>query len=134
MQPSDLTDRASYQTWQAVEAAVVSPLDRTAAFWKYVLSAYHYFRSRLAVPGRAYDSDEHGMLAIGGSAHVDVMDLEVKLQGMSDDARGLAYEWTLDSSQEKVAEWRRMGRGYSQPTVSRRRKGLIENLSADDGE
>lgn len=117
-------DRMSYQTWQKVQAVVESPLDRTPTYFKYVLSAYMYFTSRLAVPGRAYDSDEYGMLAIGGSAHTDIMDVEVAIARMSDAAKDDAYEWTLGSSQEQVAEWRKMGRGE----LSERRTNLVSEL------
>lgn len=125
-------DRVSFETWQRVQQTVESPVDRVGPFWKYVLSAYLYFRSRLAVPGRAYDSDESGMLALGGSAHCDVMDLEVKLATMSDQAKADAYEWTLGSSQERIAHWRGLigpKRGNSQPTISRRRNDLAEKIA-----
>lgn len=133
MQPS-ADDRASYQTWVKVQQVVESPLDRVSAFWKYVMSAYLYYRSRLAVPGRAYDSDENGMLALGGSAHCDVMDLEVVVGRMSDEAKGDAYDWTLGSSQEQVAEWRKMGRGGSRQTLSRKRNELVEEIAAEVNE
>ena len=126
---AEADDRVSYQTWVKVQQAVESPLDRVGSFWKYVLSAYMYYRSRLAVPGRAYDSDEHGMLALGGSAHTDVLDLEVHLGRMSEEARAMAYDWTLGSSQEKVVEWRKMGRGGSRQTLSRKRNELVEEIA-----
>lgn len=128
------TDRVSYQTWQKVQQTVESSMDRTPSFWKYVLSAYLFYKSRLAVPGRAYDSDEHGMLAIGGSAHADVMDLELYIGRQSAETRTEAYDWTLDSSQEKVSEWRKMGHGISQQTVSRRRNRIVEDAAAAIGE
>lgn len=132
MQSNDPTDRVSYQTWQKVQQVVESPIDRTGAFWKYVLSAYLYYRSRLAVPGRAYDSEESGMLALGGSAHTDVMDLEVKLARMSDEARGDAYDWTMGSSQERIAHWRGLvGPKRHQSTISRRRERLVEELASE---
>lgn len=124
-------DAASYQAWVKVQQVVESPLDRVGTFWKYVMSAYMYYRARLLVPGRAYDSDESGMLAIGGSAHVDLMDLDVVVGDMSDEAKGDAYDWTLGSSQEQVAEWRKMGRGGSgQSTVSRRRTRMVEEIAS----
>lgn len=134
---AEADERVSYQTWVRVQQTVESPLDRVGAFWKYVLSAYLYYRSRLAVPGRAYDSDDSGMLALGGSAHADVMDLEVVLAGMSDEARKDAYAWTLGSSQERIAQWRGLmgpGRGNSQQTISRRRNQLAEDVADAIGE
>lgn len=127
---TDASDRASYETWQIVQQTVESPVDRTAAYWKYVLSAYAYYRSRLFVPGRAYDSDESGMLAIGGSAHCDVMDLDVIVGGMSPEARKDAYEWTLGSSQERIAQWRGLiGPREHRSTISRRRDRIVDELA-----
>ena len=128
--PHNADDAASYQAWVKVQQVVESPLDRVGDFWRYVLSVYPYFRSRLVVPGRAYDTDEDGQLAIGGSAHCDVMDLDVKLAGMSDLARQTAHEWTLDSSPEQVAYWRGMGRGNSQRSMGRRRAELLDDLES----
>lgn len=121
----------SYQTWVKVQQTIESPLDRIGPHWKYVLSAYLYFRSRLFVPGRAYDSEEHGMLSIGGTAHCEVMDLDVKLSRMSKQAQRDACDWMLGTSQERIAEWRKMGRGESQSSISRRRSRLIEDLESD---
>jgi hypothetical protein len=123
-------DRISYQSWQAIQAAIDTPIDRTPPYWKYVMSAYLYFRSRLAVPGRAYDSEEHGMLAIGGSAHADIMDLEAFLAAEDDETRREAYDWTLDSSQERVSYWRGMGRGNSRQAISRRRNDLANEMGS----
>lgn len=137
MQSNDTDiDRMSYQTWQTVQNIVESPLDRTAPYFKYILSAYLYYTSRLAVPGRAYDSDEYGMLALGGSAHVDIMDVEVAISRMSDAAKDDAYDWTMGSSQEQVAEWRKMGRGDTRDRsgISRRRDRLAEEISAGDAQ
>lgn len=122
-------ERSSYQAWQAVEAVVGSPIDRTGPYWRYVISAYPYFRSRLCVPGRAYDSEEHGMLAIGGSAHCDVMSLDVYLASQSKELQDAAIEWMGDASQEKVAYWRGMGRGNSQQTISRQRNRLVREVA-----
>ena len=124
-------DRISYQTWQVVQAHVESPLDDTPAFWRYVISAYPYYRSRLFAPGRAYDTEEDGMLAIGGSAHCDVMDLDVKLHGMSAQARRTAVTWMMDSSPDDVAYWRKLGRGISTRTEYRRRNDLLDRLAQE---
>jgi len=134
MNSSDNDDRISYQTWQTVQATVETSLDRTPSFWKYVMSAYPYFKSRLFVPGRAYDSDEHGMLAIGGSAHADCMDLDVYLATQSKETQDAAIEWMGDASQEKVAYWRGFGRGNSQPSVSRQRSRIAEKVADAIGE
>lgn len=129
MQPSaDAIDRVSYQTWQIVQAQVESPLDRVGNYWRHIISAYPYFRSRLLAPGRAYDSEEDGMLAIGGSAHCDVMDLDVKLGGMSAEALQTAVEWMDDSSHETIDYWRKLGRGSSRTTQWRRRSDLLQKL------
>lgn len=121
-------DRVSYQAWQAVEAVVSSPLDRTGPYWRYVISAYPYFRSRLYVPGRAYDSDEHGMLAIGGSAHCDVMSLDVYLVGQSKEVQDDAIKMMDESSAEQTSYWRGMGRGNA---ASRRQKQVVDDIAAD---
>lgn len=135
MPSSTEVDRISYRTWQTVQQTVESPLDRVGAFWKYVLSAYCYYRSRLVVPGRAYHSDADGMLAIGGSAHCDVMDLEVVVAAMSAEARDDAYEWTLGSSQEQIAHWRGLiGPKEHRSTLSRRRDRLVEEIAAQNSD
>lgn len=127
-------DRQSYQTWQRTQEIVTdmttSSLDRVADYWRHIIAAYPYFRSRLLAPGRAYDSEEDGMLAIGGSAHCDVMDLDVKLAGMSPQARQTAINWMDDTSPDDVAYWRKLGRGSSRWTIQRRRNELIQKLDA----
>ena len=121
----------SYRLWQIAQNVVYSPMDRTSPYWKYVLSAYHYFRSRLTGPGRAYDTDDTGMLAIGGSAHCDIIDLDVWLAQQADNVRLGAYEMTLDASQEKVAYWRNYARGYSRQSVQRQREKIAVGATAD---
>lgn len=126
---------ASYRLWQVAQSVVASPMDRTSPYYKYLLSAYHYFRSRLTGPGRAYDTDDTGMLAIGGSAHCDLMDLDVWLSRQDDATRRTAYEWTLDASQEKVAYWHNYARGYSRQSVQRQRQGVADDATAEiDGQ
>lgn len=131
MQPSAhaAADRDAYTRWQAIEAAVVSPLDRTPAFWKALITAYPYWRSRLAAPGRAYDSEEHGQLPIGGSAHADVMDLDVYLGSRDQRTRDEAVAMMGDSSPESVAYWRGLGRGSSRTTQWRRRNEIAEGAA-----
>lgn len=137
MPSTNETDRLSYERWQVSQQtrAIVaehteSPLDRTSDYWRHIIAAYLYFRSRLFAPGRAYDSEDDGMLAIGGSAHCDVMDLDVKLGAASPEAKRTAVEWMLDSSPDDVAYWRKLGRGVSVRSTYRRRTDLVERLAA----
>ena len=104
---------SDYSRHIAIEHLITSPLDRTPAYYKYLMSAYLYYEARLAVPGRAYDTDDVGMLALGGSAHCDLMDLEVWLTRADDRTRETALAWALDASPEQVAYWRGLGRGHT---------------------
>ena len=125
----DRADKLSYQTWLTVQRETQNPIEDFADYWKWILSCYPYFRSRLLAPGRAYDSEEDGMLAIGGSAHASVMDLDVKLKGMSKQAQDTAMRWMDDSSPDDVAYWRKLGRGHSPASVYRHRSELVEKLN-----
>lgn len=117
-------EQLSYRRHAAIESQFSSPIERGPAYNKYLLSAYLFFRSRLCVPGRAYDSEDAGMIAIGGSAHCDIIDLETFLSAQADQDRQVAYYWMLDSSLDEVAVLRR-SRGYSRPTMTRKREELV---------
>jgi len=126
-----IEDKISYRNWQAIEAAVVSPLDRTPAYWKYVISSYLYVRSRLEVPGRAYDSEEHGAFAIGGAAHCDVVDLDQYIEATFDDkGKREVAAWMLDASQEKAAYWHSVARGSRVSRAEKRNASGTEAVAA----
>lgn len=119
----------SYRRHVAIEQQFSSPIERSPAYTKYLLSAYLYFRARLCVPGRAYDEDDSGMLAIGGSAHCDLMDLDNFLAAQGDADRRVAWYWMLDASPEEVAQLRR-SRGYSRTSMSRKRELLVAKAAS----
>lgn len=117
-QQDDKRVYADYLIQQGEVADMKTP-DHT----RYVISAYMYFRSRLLTPGRCYEDDNHGNLAIGGSAHADVIDLDMWLAEQSEDTQREALDWALGSSLEQIAYWRGL-RGDS--GVRKRRKKLID--------
>jgi len=124
MTSSSSDEQLSYRRHQSIESQFSSPIERGPAYNKYLLSAYLYFRARLCVPGRAYDETDGGMLAIGGSAHCDILDLESFLAQQGDDDKDVAYYWMLDSSPDEVAQLRR-SRGYSRTSMQRKRQLLV---------
>jgi hypothetical protein len=124
---------SDYSRHIAIESLITSPLDRTPSYYKYLMSAYLYYEARLAVPGRAYDTDDLGMLALGGSAHVDLLDLEVWLASADDRTRSEALTWALDASPEQVSYWRGLGRGHSPRNVRRERESMAEQAAAGIG-
>jgi len=124
-------DLLSYRRHQSIEQQFSSAIERGPAYQKFILSTYLYWRSRLSVPGRAYDLDDGGMLPIGGSAHCDLMDLDNFLSQQSDADRSVAYYWALDSSPEEVAQLRR-SRGYSRSSMSRKRQVLAEKAASSE--
>lgn len=93
---------------------------------RYLISAYPYYRSRLLVPGRCYEDDNHGMLAVGGSAHLDIIDLDIYLSQSDSKSQQEALDWISGSSLELVAYWRGLGKA-SASTVKRRRDKIAEN-------
>ena len=93
---------------------------------RYLISAYAYYRSRLLVPGRCYEDDNHGTLAVGGSAHLDIIDLDIYLSGKGADAINEAIDWIGGASLETVAYWRSLGKS-SASTIKRRRDKLAKD-------
>lgn len=125
-----MTPDTAYRRTPEIEAAAAHPLEYTPDWYKYMFSAYLYMRSRLLMPGRAYDTDETGMLSVGGSAHVDLLDIDVWLQAQPDETRMHALAWALDAGPEDVAYWRKLGRGYSRTTAWRHRSAIVSSVSA----
>lgn len=127
MTTTDQLEVETYRRYQAEEARYEA-IEGRAGFnhwFKYLLSAYNYYRSRLLVPGRSYEDGDNGAIAIGGAAHCDLMDLEVWLGAQPAAARREAIDWAMDTSLEQVAYWRGMGRS-SASTIMRRRNRLVE--------
>lgn len=124
-------DKQSYDEYLAQEASDTIE-SGTSDYVRYVISAYPYFRSRLLVPGRCYEDDSHGMMAIGGSAHMDVIDLDMWLSEQSPETMDEALDWILGSSLEQIAYWRGFGRGHK-GTLSRRREKLAEKAKEKVG-
>lgn len=117
-------DKAAYRSYvQNVDREID---DRSSNKQKYVLSAYNYYRSRLLVPGRNYADEDHGPLAIGGSAHVDLIDLDIWLSKQNVRVKREARDWTLDASLEQTAYWRGLGPN-SRSTIKRRRDKIAED-------
>lgn len=121
--------KTAYHRYVDIEAFTTSPIERTAPYIKYLINAWPYYRSRLLAPGRAYDSDDVGMLAIGGSAHCDILDLEDYVDRQGGEAYAEFVNWTLDSSPEDVAYWRGFGRGHSPRSVRRNRDQLAADIA-----
>ena len=94
---------------------------------RYIISAYAYYRSRLLVPGRCYEDDNHGMLAVGGSAHLDIIDLDIWLSKQNDQSIREAIDWARGSSLGEVSYWRGLGRS-SASTIKRRRDKIASKL------
>ena len=117
-----IDDRREYRAYvqQLTGEIDLSPSD----YMRYVISAYAYFRSRLLVPGRCYEDNNHGTLAIGGSAHADIIDLDQWLSRQSPTTSIEALDWVRGSSLEQVAYWRGLGHGS---TIKRRRDKIIED-------
>src|SRR5574338_616288 len=100
----------------------------TDDYTKYVISAYPYFRSRLLISGRCYEDDNHGAMAIGGSAHSDIIDLDIWLSRQTAETRVEALDWMSGSSLEQVAYWRGFARGHK-ATVSRRMTKIARDIT-----
>lgn len=115
-------DKESYSRWLAVES-VMQPIDRVSEHRKYVISSYLYARSRLLVPGRNYEDNDHGPLSAGGNAHVDIIDFDMWLENQSnDELRQDTLDWMRDSSLEKAAYWRGL---RHRSTIKRRRDKIV---------
>lgn len=124
-------DQQAYRNYQ-INEALHSSLEYTSDYRKYVIWSYLYVRSRLAVPGRSYESDFSGMLPLGGPAHCDVMDLDRWLEEEgTDKIRRDIIEWMNDSSPEQVAYYRGLSRVPKQ-TISKRRNRLAEKATIFD--
>lgn len=119
-------DRESYRIYQQSAQAELN--DQSTDYQRYILSAYPYFRSRLLVPGRNHAEDAYGSIAIGGSAHVDLIDLDIWLSKQNDTVRTEALYWIRGSSLEQTAYWRGMGKS-SRSTIKRRRDKIAQNLT-----
>ena len=115
-------DKEAYSRWQAVEA-VLTPMDHVSDYRKYVIRSYLYIRSRLFVPGRCYEDNDHGPLAAGGNAHADIIDLDAWLQRQSGEDNLEIIDWMRDASLESVAYWRGLGHRSS---VKRRRDRIVQ--------
>jgi hypothetical protein len=123
MSPTEELDRESYSRWQAIEA-VMTPMDRVSDYSKYVIQSYLYTRSRLFVPGRNYEDNDHGPLAAGGNAHADIMDLDRWLEKQNGEDRQTILDWMRDASLDSVAYWRGLRHRSS---IKRRRDKIAEN-------
>lgn len=123
-----IDDRREYDNYVAQMTGQIemNPSDYT----RYVISAYAYFRSRLLVPGRCYEDNNHGTLAIGGSAHADIIDLDKWLLKQNGNTSREALDWVKGSSLEQVAYWRGMGHGS---TIKRRRDKIIRENAKNVG-
>jgi hypothetical protein len=100
--------------------------EQSNEYQRYVLSAYPYFRARLLVPGRNHADEDSGSLAIGGSAPVDVIDLDIWLSKQPAHIQEEALQWIRGSSLEQTAYWRGLGKA-SRSTIKRRRDKIVEN-------
>lgn len=124
-------DRESYSRWLAVES-VMTPVDRISEYKKYIIRSYLYVRSRLMVPGRTYEDNDHGPLSAGGNAHVDIIDFDNWLEKQTgEDSAQLRREtldWMRDSSLEQVAYWRGL---RHRSTIKRRRDKIVKNVVSD---
>jgi len=126
------TDRQAYRAFQAQEALLSSSIDYQSDYRKYVVRAYHYIRARLLVPGRCYESEDFGPMALGSPAHCDVIDLDVWLtkqdnSRLSEDA----LDWMCDSSPEEVAHMRSLVRIPLKDTIKKKRQRIIHRANAD---
>ena len=122
-------DHLSYRQYQEIDRLVTGPLDRANSWTRYLLNGYWYLRSRLNAPGRAYDTDDAGMLAIGGAAHCDVMDLDVRMRReYAPPQRTTAYEWSIDATPESVAYWR--GRARDERSAGRAAQAIRRERDA----
>lgn len=127
MQRVSEMDKRVYLDYLAeLQQSTIEP--STSDYVKYVISAYAYFRSRLLIPGRCYEDDNHGAMAIGGSAHADVIDLDIWLSQQGKETIDEAVDWIKGSSLEQVAYWRGLGR-KNRGTISRRRKKIAISAS-----
>lgn len=122
-------DRESYTRWQAVEA-VMTPIDKVSEHAKYVIRSYLYTRSRLMVPGRCYEDNDHGPLSAGGNAHIDIIDFDNWLEKQDGEEgatlRKETLDWMRDSSLELVAYWRGL---RHRSTIKRRRDKILAKTS-----
>lgn len=116
-------DKEAYQVY--LRTANQGLQEQSQDYQRYVLSAYPYFRARLLVPGRNHADEDSGMLAIGGSAHVDLIDLDIWLAQQPADIREEALYWIRGSSLEQTAFWRGLGKS-SRSTIKRRRDRIAE--------
>jgi hypothetical protein len=119
-------DQQAYQHYQ--RSAQVENNEESTDYQRYILSAYPYFRARLLVPGRNHSDDASGSIAIGGSAHIDLIDLDIWLSKQSAKVRLEALYWIRGTSLEQTAYWRGMGKS-SRSTIKRRRDKIVRNLA-----
>lgn len=121
---SSRLDRESYEIY--LRTVNHSVQEQSSEYQRYVLSAYPYFRSRLFVPGRNHADEDSGSLAIGGSAHVDVIDLDIWLSKQPKHIVDEALVWMRGSSLEQAAYWRGLGKS-SVNRIKRDRDKIVEN-------
>lgn len=122
----EYVNRASYDQWSRIEAEILTPIDKVSDFKKYVIKSYLYTRSRLCVPGRCHEDNDHGMLSVGSSAHLEVIDLDVWLEHQDGEVRQEVLDWINDSGLEQVAAAR--GERHAS-THHRRRNKALNKLS-----
>ncbi len=122
-------DKRAYMEYLAQNRQVVE--ETSDNYQKYVISAYNYFRSRLLVPGRCYEDESRGMLAVGGSAHLDIIDLDIWLKKQQPETEMEFLDWSGGSSLEQTAYWRGLGK-YSASTIKRRRDKLLKQNVEDN--
>lgn len=122
-------DRKAYEDYLSQQKRIVE--EHSSNYQKYVISAYAYFRSRLLVPGRCYEDESRGMLAVGGSAHLDIIDLDIWMKSQPSEAEEEFIDWASGSSLEQTAYWRGLGK-YSASTIKRRRDKLLKQKMEDE--
>lgn len=123
---SSQLDKLAYAIYQKKEREEFN--EYSTDYQRYVLSAYPYFRSRLLAPGRNHADEDSGSLAIGGSAHVNLIDMDIWLSRQPQQVREEALHWIRGSSLEQTAYWRGLGRS-SKSTIKRRRDKIAQNAA-----
>lgn len=122
----DKIDQESYSRWQAVES-VMTPVDKASDHAKFVIRSYLYTRSRLNVPGRCYEDNDHGPISAGGNAHIDLIDFDNWLEAQhNDELLRETLDWMRDSSLELVAYWRGLRHRSS---IKRRRDKILKKAT-----
>ena len=124
----DELDQNSYADFIVQQS---SPVPTTPTHYqKYVIAAYAYFRSRVLIPGRCYEDESRGALAIGGAAHLDIIDLDQWMDRQNRETNDEMLDWIGGATLEQVAYWRGLGK-YSASTIKRRRDKIASRMAKD---